>query len=102
LVQEYGPTQFLKLGVEYDDNFTLKKPVGCGHCSQSGYSGRMGLYELLEGTKAIKRLIMRSALVDDIQEQAIQDGMTTLKQDGIQKILRGECDYKQVSAVCVV
>jgi type II secretory ATPase GspE/PulE/Tfp pilus assembly ATPase PilB-like protein len=102
LVQEYGPTQFHKLGVEYSNGFKLKKPVGCGHCGQTGYSGRMGLYEMLEGTKAIKRLIMRAAPMEDILEQAIQDGMTTLKQDGIQKILKGECDYKQVSAVCVV
>ncbi|MEE8269656.1 MAG: ATPase, T2SS/T4P/T4SS family, partial [Nitrospinaceae bacterium] len=102
LVQEYDLTQFHKLGVEYNDDFKLKQPVGCEKCSQSGYLGRTGLYEMLEGTKTIKRLIMRSALVDEIQEQAIQDGMTTLKQDGIQKILKGECDYKQVSAVCVV
>jgi len=102
LVEEYGPIQFLKLGVEYNDDLKLKKPVGCERCGQSGYLGRMGLYELLEGTPAIKRLIMRRALVEEIQEQAIQDGMTTLKQDGIQKILKGDCDYKQVSAVCVV
>jgi type II secretory ATPase GspE/PulE/Tfp pilus assembly ATPase PilB-like protein/GAF domain-containing protein len=102
LVQEYGPTQFSKLGVEYNDNFKLKKPVGCKRCEQSGYSGRMGLYELLEGTKAIKRLVVQAAPMDDILEQAMQDGMTTLKQDGIQKILKGECDYKQVSAVCVM
>ena len=102
LVREYDPAQFQKLGVEYNDNFKLKKPVGCELCSQSGYLGRMGLYELLEGTKPIKRMIMQKALVDDIMKQAILDGMTTLKQDGIQKILKGECDYKQVSAVCVV
>ena len=102
LEREYGLTQFQKLGVEYNENFKLKKPVGCELCNQSGYLGRMGLYEMLEGTKEIKRLIMRAALVDDILEQAIQDGMITLKQDGIQKILKGECDYKQISAVCVV
>jgi len=102
LIQEYGSTQFLELGVEYNEDFKLKKPVGCERCSQSGYLGRMGLYELLGGTKEIKRLIMQSALVEDILEQAIRDGMTTLKQDGIKKILAGECDYKQVSAVCVV
>jgi type II secretory ATPase GspE/PulE/Tfp pilus assembly ATPase PilB-like protein/GAF domain-containing protein len=102
LVQEYDPAQFLKLGVEYNDDFKLKKPVGCEKCSQSGYLGRIGLYELLEGTKAIKRLIVRASSAEEIQEQAVKDGMTTLKQDGIQKILEGECDYKQVSAVCVV
>ena len=41
-------------------------------------------------------------LTDDILQQATQDGMTTLKEDGIQKILQGECDFKQVSAVCVM
>jgi type II secretory ATPase GspE/PulE/Tfp pilus assembly ATPase PilB-like protein/GAF domain-containing protein len=102
LVREYGSDQFHKLGVEYNDSFQLKKPVGCKKCAQSGYLGRMGLYELLEGTKTIKRLIMQMALVEEIQEQAMQDGMTTLKQDGIQKILKGECDYKQVAAVCVM
>ena len=102
LASEYGIAQFQKLGVEYDDSLKLKKPVGCKECSQSGYLGRMGLYELLEGTPKIKRLIMQMALVEEIQEQAIQDGMTTLKQDGIQKIFKGECDFKQVSAVCVV
>ena len=102
LVREYGSDQFHKLGVEYNDNFKLKKPVGCKHCDHTGYLGRMGLYELLEGTKTIKRLIMQMALVEEIEEQAIRDGMTTLKQDGIQKILKGECDYKQVSAVCVM
>ncbi len=102
LVQEYGPRDFYKLKVEYSDDFMLKGPVGCNKCGESGYSGRTGLHELLEGTRAIKRLIMQKALMEEIQAQAIQDGMTTLKQDGIQKIFKGDCDYKQVAAVCVV
>ena len=102
LANEYGYAEFQKLGVEYDDQFKLYKPAGCKECGHSGYSGRMGLYEILEGTKKIKRLIMQMALVEEIQEQAVLDGMTTLKQDGIQKILKGLCDFKQVSAVCVV
>jgi type II secretory ATPase GspE/PulE/Tfp pilus assembly ATPase PilB-like protein/GAF domain-containing protein len=102
LANEYGLTQFQMLGMEYDDNFKLNKPVGCKKCGQSGYLGRMGLYELLEGTPDIKRLIMQRALVAEVQEQAMLDGMTTLKQDGIKKILKGQCDFKQVSAVCVM
>jgi type II secretory ATPase GspE/PulE/Tfp pilus assembly ATPase PilB-like protein len=102
LANEYGLSEFQKLGVEYSDEFILKKPVGCKRCNGTGYLGRMGLYELLAGTKAIKRLIMQMALVEEIEEQAVKDGMTTLKQDGIQKILKGLCDFKQVSAVCVV
>ncbi len=102
LVEEYGTTEFLKLGIEYKDDLMLKGPVGCQKCGQTGYAGRMGLHELLEGTREVKRLIMKGALMEEIQEQAIRDGMTTLKQDGIQKIFKGYCDYKQVAAVCVV
>jgi type II secretory ATPase GspE/PulE/Tfp pilus assembly ATPase PilB-like protein len=102
LVREYGHTQFQKLGIEYNDKLMLKKPVGCKECRQSGYLGRMGLYELLEGTQSIRRLIMQMAMVEEIQKQAMKEGMTTLKQDGIHKIFKGECDFKQVSAVCVV
>jgi len=102
LVEEYGATEFLKLGIEYNDDLMLKGPVGCNACGQTGYDGRTGLHELLEGTREVKRLIMKGALMEEIQEQAIRDGMTTLKQDGIQKIFKGDCDYKQVAAVCVV
>ncbi len=102
LVEEYGHAEFLKLGIEYKDDLILKGPVGCDACGQTGYAGRMGLHELLEGTREVKRLIMKGAIMEDIQQQAIRDGMTTLKQDGIQKIFKGYCDYKQVGAVCVV
>jgi len=102
LVEEYGTIEFLKMGVEYSDDLMLKGPVGCKECGQSGYAGRTGLHELLEGTREIKRMIMKGALMEELQEQAIRDGMTTLKQDGIQKIFKGDCDYKQVAAVCVV
>lgn len=102
LVNEYGQIPFQKLNIEYNDSLKLKKPVGCKRCGQSGYLGRMGLFELLAGTTPLKRLIMRKSLVEDIEEQAVKDGMTTLKQDGIHKIFKGVCDFKQVSAVCVV
>ncbi len=102
LVEEYGHAEFLKLGIEYKDDLMLKGPVGCDACGQTGYAGRMGLHELLEGTREVKRLIVKGAIMEEIQEQAIRDGMTTLKQDGIQKIFKGYCDYKQVGAVCVV
>jgi len=102
LVEEYGTSQFFMLGIEHNDSFMLKGPVGCGKCGQTGYLGRTGLHELLEGTPQMKRLIMKSALMEELRDQAISDGMTTLKQDGIIKIIKGDCDFKQVSAVCVV
>jgi len=102
LVREYGAEEFRKLGIQYTNNLTLKKPVGCAKCNDSGYAGRTGLHEVLEGTDEIKRMIMEKSLVEKIREQAAKDGMTTLKQDGILKIFKGDCDLKQVLAVCIV
>ena len=102
LAEEYGIEEFKKLGIAYTPDLTLKKPVGCAHCNDTGYSGRTGLHEVLQGTNEIKRMVMEKALVEKIREQAIQEGMTTLKQDGILKIFKGDCDLKQVLAVCIV
>jgi len=101
LVKEYGDG-FEKLGIEYSDDLMLKKPVGCQNCNDTGYAGRTGLHECLEGSDEIKRMIMKQAMVEDLRAQALSDGMTTLKQDGIYKVFKGDCDLKQVLAVCIV
>jgi len=102
LVQQYGEKEFPSLGIKYSDDLMIKKAVGCDKCGKTGYAGRTGLHELLEGTDTIKRMIMQKSLVEELREQAIKDGMTTLKQDGIWKVLKGDCDLKQVMAVCIV
>ena len=102
LVREYGIEEFRKLGIQYSNNLRLNRPVGCDKCNDTGYSGRTGLHEVLEGTDEMKRLIMSKTLIEELRAQAIKDGMTTLKQDGILKIFKGDCDLKQVMAVCIV
>ena len=102
LVHEYGEKHFPKLGIQYSDDLMVKKAVGCDKCGKSGYAGRTALHEVLEATDTQKRMIMKKALVEELREQAIKDGMTTLKQDGIWKIFKGDCDLKQVLAVCIV
>ena len=87
---------------EYDDDLVLMGPTGCSSCTDTGYAGRTGLHELLQGTDTMKRMIMQKNLVEDLRKQAISDGMTTLKQDGIWKVFKGDCDLKQVLAVCIV
>lgn len=101
LAQEYGEQYFHRLNILYDDNFALYKPVGCDNCNRSGYRGRMGIHELLVGSDQIKKLIQNKARVEEIRGLAIQEGMTTLKQDGIEKAIRGFTDIKQVRAVCI-
>jgi type II secretory ATPase GspE/PulE/Tfp pilus assembly ATPase PilB-like protein/transcriptional regulator with GAF, ATPase, and Fis domain len=102
IVQEYGEESFEKLGIVYDGDLTLKKPVGCESCDNTGYAGRTGLHEVLEGTKALKRQIVKQASAEELRATAINEGMCTLKQDGIQKIFKGDCDLKQVLAVCII
>src|SRR5450830_4863 len=81
--------------------FTLYKATGCDKCSNTGYKGRVGLHELMEGTDAVKKNIQEHARVAEMFATALEDGMRTLKQDGIEKVLRGITDMKQVRAVCI-
>jgi type II secretory ATPase GspE/PulE/Tfp pilus assembly ATPase PilB-like protein len=80
---------------------TLYKATGCDKCNSSGYKGRVGLHELLEGTDAVKKNIQEHARVAEMFATALEDGMRTLKQDGIEKVLQGITDMKQVRAVCI-
>lgn len=80
---------------------TLYKAIGCDKCSGTGYKGRVGLHELLEGTDAVKKNIQEHARVAEMFATALEDGMRTLKQDGIEKVLQGITDMKQVRAVCI-
>jgi type II secretory ATPase GspE/PulE/Tfp pilus assembly ATPase PilB-like protein len=86
---------------KYNDDLLLYRPKGCPNCHNTGYRGRMGLHELLMGTDEMKKLIQVKAKMEDLRVQAIKDGMTTLKQDGIHKILAGYLDLLQVRKVCI-
>ncbi|MBV6342240.1 GspE/PulE family protein [Candidatus Magnetobacterium casense] len=101
LVEAYGRQAFPELGVTYDDKFTLYKAKGCNKCNNTGYRGRAGIHELLVGTTPIKKLIQKKALMEVIREQAIVDGMKTLFQDGVDKVIQGLTDIKQVRRVCM-
>jgi type II secretory ATPase GspE/PulE/Tfp pilus assembly ATPase PilB-like protein len=102
LAREYGLNYFNdKANIPFKDDLMLNKPAGCDDCNGYGYRGRMALHELLMGTDEIKLLIQNRAKIDAIRTQAIKDGMTTLKQDGIEKIFRGHLDLLQVRKVCI-
>ncbi len=102
LRREYGTGAFdNRVNIPYTTGLMLQRAAGCGRCHNKGYRGRMALHELLMGTDAIKLLIQNRAKVDDIRAQAQSDGMTTLKQDGIEKVLAGLLDLQQVRKVCM-
>ena len=102
LVREYGEESYAKnLNIPYSDDLELFQPHGCDKCNHTGYSGRMGLHELLLGTDDMKRRIQQKERVEELRKQAVADGMTTLKQDGIEKIFSGYTDLVQVRKVTI-
>ena len=80
---------------------TLYEHVGCEKCSGTGYRGRVGLHELLIGTDPLKKAIQEHARVAELFAIALEEGMRTLKQDGIEKVLLGITDIHQVRSVCI-
>ena len=78
---------------------TLYGPKGCKECDRTGYKGRMAVYELMVADATVKRLVQTRAPVSEIAASALAAGMRTLKQDGIEKVLRGLTDMTQVRAL---
>jgi type II secretory ATPase GspE/PulE/Tfp pilus assembly ATPase PilB-like protein len=93
--------EWLKLFGDDKGQITLYEKVGCEKCSNTGYAGRVGLHELLIGTDPVKKAIQEHARVAELFAIALEEGMRTLKQDGIEKVLSGITDIHQVRAVCI-
>jgi type II secretory ATPase GspE/PulE/Tfp pilus assembly ATPase PilB-like protein len=99
LRQAYGAEAFDALNIPYTPEFQLYQGKGCAECNNTGYRGRVGLHELLVATPEIKRFIQQRARVTEVAACAQQEGMTTLLQDGVLKVLKGVTDMTQVKAV---
>jgi len=89
-----------ELGLEMGSAFNVWHAAGCDACGSSGYKGRVALHELLVSDDQTRLLIARKAPVEELRRNAIQGGMRTLLQDGIEKCLAGQTDLKQVLTVC--
>jgi type II secretory ATPase GspE/PulE/Tfp pilus assembly ATPase PilB-like protein len=98
---DYGEEWFPRTGIDYSESIKLYKPVGCETCSNTGYRGRMGIHELMEGTPEIKLMIKKQANTEDLFKMSMQQGMSTLKQDGILKVFKGVTDISEVRRVCI-
>jgi type II secretory ATPase GspE/PulE/Tfp pilus assembly ATPase PilB-like protein len=82
-----------------DGKLTLYRAHGCEECNGSGYKGRLGIHELLINSVTIKRMILNRASVAELTAQAMDEGMSTLRQDAIAKVLQGYTDWEQVRAL---
>lgn len=75
------------------------KEDGCETCGHTGYKGRMGIYEVLSNNPVIEKLIVANATSDEIQEEAVKEGMVIMQVDGLIKALRGQTTVEEILRV---
>ncbi len=102
IVDAFHSDKFEDLGIKYSSELKLFAPVGCEQCNGTGYKGRLGIHEMMEGTPEIKRMIKKQASAEEMFIQASSQGMTTLMQDGVMKVFQGLTDMAEVRRVCIV
>jgi type IV pilus assembly protein PilB len=93
------PEAYLKaagLTAENLDGVTFYRGKGCDDCGGSGYRGRQGLYEVMAMSPALRRMILQGASTADLRDQAISEGMLTLRMDGMVKVKRGITTLEEV------
>ncbi len=94
----YGAAHFDELNLDLAQ-LTLYRPTGCEVCGHTGYKGRVGIHEMLAATPEITDLIYRRASATELKNQAIAQGMRTLMQDGIRKLIAGQMDLAMLRKV---
>jgi type II secretory ATPase GspE/PulE/Tfp pilus assembly ATPase PilB-like protein len=72
--------------------------AGCKHCGDTGFRGRVGIHELMVMSKTLRRLVQNGARAEELQDAALREGMRTLRQDGIAKVLSGQTTIEEVRA----
>ena len=101
LVQAFGEGDWEGVHPAYNPGLTLFRGRGCDTCNQTGYRGRVPIHELMVVSDSMKALIQGRARTGELLTLAKSDGMRTLVQDGIEKVLQGLTTYKQVRAVAI-
>ncbi len=95
---KYTDVELHSLGTDLETLRALPfmKGSGCDTCTGTGYKGRAGLYEVMALSPELRRMILRGASVADLRDQAVADGMLTLRMDGLKKIERGVTTLEEV------
>ena len=81
-----------------DGQLQVYRSTGCKHCDDTGFKGRVGIHELMVISKNLRRLVQSGARAEELQEAALHEGMRTLRQDGIEKVLAGKTTIEEVRA----
>lgn len=93
--------EFPQEAIDRWSEIKLNRAVGCGRCNNTGYKGRLGIYEIMPVSEAIERLIVERKSADEIGRVANAEGMVTLREDGLQRVLQGITSIEEISRVIV-
>ena len=93
------PKEIIEKHFGADKEQQIYSGKGCKICHETGFSGRIGVFELLEVSKEIKKLIIEKSDADDIVTQALKEGMTTMLDDGLDKVKKGLTTIEEVLRV---
>ena len=94
------PADVLRLnGFTVNEGIDAYEPNGCPRCGHSGYKGRLGLYEVMTVTDEIRTLAIARASADQIGAVAVEQGMTRLREDGLEKVKQGRTSIAEVARV---
>jgi len=101
--EAYSPSKeemfILSIDTERLKDFELYRGNGCSNCNNTGYKGRMGIYELLVMNDDIRELVMKNSSASALYKKARESGMKTLKEDGLEKVRRGYTTIEEVLRV---
>ena len=89
----------VKKDINLSNSISIYEPVGCKRCNNTGYSGRIGIFEVLEMTPSLSKLVLEKPSEDKILKESKKQGMITMKQDGILKVLQGITSLEEVIRV---
>ncbi|PIS40292.1 MAG: hypothetical protein COT32_00570 [Candidatus Nealsonbacteria bacterium CG08_land_8_20_14_0_20_36_22] len=89
----------VKKEIKIEKVLYIYEPVGCKRCNNLGYAGRIGIFEILEMTENLEEIILKEPSESTIKEEAKRQGMITMKQDGMLKVLEGVTSLEEVLRV---
>jgi type IV pilus assembly protein PilB len=84
------------MGLELTKDFTIYEPAGCERCDNTGYNGRIGIYEIMTITPRLKAMIAKNVTADELKEAAQTEGMHTLRESAVRLVMEGTTSYREM------
>ena len=87
------------MGLKEEENVTIYEPCGCSKCDNTGFKGRIGVYEIMQSTPKLKTIISKREGADILKEEALKEGMHTLRMSATELVLEGTTSVQEMMRV---